>query len=415
MEVAGANTCDVTLLAADVEQLGMDLQAFNAKDDVDTLFLHTLAPLDVALFIKSCQQLHDGGHLLAVACGADERLHDFGVLGQAIERGLDLFDFGFQCCFAQHTDVSIETMIGYMDEPVLFADEVENAFFRKKLRFHQMFPFGIFQFIVSAIGKLHQILMILIASTGQRSIEFADVQTFEDLLLHALWHVAIIKHTDRLTAFATVYANGDTFHGTIVGIIVYLHFGIFGEFETVSTVVARLEPDEDKRQTEANDIIKIHDIVKAVGRRNLNEASKRLVRNLDNGIFRPGILDNRLFYDEIDAVVLQCAEVFDLAEPNRIGRSVELIVVEVLQPFLLLVVELGLVEHPYLVQLQLTEYLMSGFGIFFTVAFVEQVDSLDGALDILFGALVHVVAGQDSVERGHTNAKELIKIVGVDA
>ncbi len=376
----------------------MDLQSLHAEDDIYAFLLHALAPLDVALLVEAGEQLHHSCHLLAVAGCADECLDDLGVLGQPIERGFDFFDLWLQCRLTQHTDVSVEAVVGDMDKPVFLTDEIQNALLRKKLRFHQMLPFRIFQFVVSTVGELHQVLMVLIASAGQRGVEFADVEALKNLFLHALWHVAVVEHTDRFTAFAAVHADSDTLHSTVVGIVVYLHLGIFGELKAVGAEVARPESDEDKWQAESDDVVEIHDVVVSVGSRYLNEASKCLVGHLDDGIFRACVFDDGFLYDQIDAVVFQGAQILDFAEPDRVCRTVEFVVVEILKPFLLFIVELRLVDHSDLVEFQLAEHLSCGFGVFLAVALVEQVDGLDRALHILLSALVHVVAGQDTVE-----------------
>ena len=52
----------------------MNLQSFYTEDYVHALFLHALAPLDVALLVEACQKLYYGSHLLTVAGSGDERL-----------------------------------------------------------------------------------------------------------------------------------------------------------------------------------------------------------------------------------------------------------------------------------------------------------------------------------------------------
>ena len=105
----------------------MDFQSFHAEDDVHAFLLHALAPLDIALLVEAGQQFHDGRHLLAVAGSTDESLDHFGVLGQAIERGLDLLHLWFQRSLAQHADVSVETVVGNVDKLIFLTDEIQDA------------------------------------------------------------------------------------------------------------------------------------------------------------------------------------------------------------------------------------------------------------------------------------------------
>ena len=53
----------------------MNLQSFYTEDYVYALFLHALAPLDVALLVETCQKLYHGSYLLTVAGSSDECLH----------------------------------------------------------------------------------------------------------------------------------------------------------------------------------------------------------------------------------------------------------------------------------------------------------------------------------------------------
>ena len=129
MKVTGAHTSQIAFGGRDVQEFGMNLQTFHAKDNVHAFFLHALAPLDVAFFVEPSQQLDDGRHLLAVLCCANQGLHHLGIFGQAIERGLDFLDFRAQGCFSQHANVAVERVVGNMDETVFLPDEVEDTFF----------------------------------------------------------------------------------------------------------------------------------------------------------------------------------------------------------------------------------------------------------------------------------------------
>ena len=79
----------LSILHADVSNLGMHLQVLHAEDDVDAGILHLLRPADIRSFVETCQQFDDHRHFLAVAGSTDEGTHHLGVLGQAVKRGLD--------------------------------------------------------------------------------------------------------------------------------------------------------------------------------------------------------------------------------------------------------------------------------------------------------------------------------------
>ena len=140
VEVARADAGDVAFLRFDVEQFGVYFQAFHTIYHIDAFLLHALAPFDVALLVEAGQQFHHGRHLLAVACGADERLHHLGVFGQAVECGLDAFHLRLERRLAQQSDVAVERMVGHMYEEVFLPDLRQDAFFREKFAAHHVLP-----------------------------------------------------------------------------------------------------------------------------------------------------------------------------------------------------------------------------------------------------------------------------------
>ena len=145
----------------------MNLQSFYTEDHVHALFLHALAPLDVALLVETGQKLYHGSHLLAVAGSGDECFHYLRILCQTIEGGLDGLYFWFGSCLTEHADVAVEAMIGYMDKTVFFTNLVEDALVGEEFRFHDRSPFFVLQFLVSAIWERHQILVVLVSTASQ--------------------------------------------------------------------------------------------------------------------------------------------------------------------------------------------------------------------------------------------------------
>ncbi len=90
------------------EQLGVNFQSFYTEDYVYALFLHALAPLDVALLVETSQKLYYGSYLLAVAGSGDECLDYLSILRQTIEGGLDRLYLWLGSCLTEHTDVAVE-------------------------------------------------------------------------------------------------------------------------------------------------------------------------------------------------------------------------------------------------------------------------------------------------------------------
>ncbi|CUQ62822.1 Uncharacterised protein [Segatella copri] len=62
-----------------------------------------------------------------------------------------------------------------------------------------------------------------------------------------LRHLLIVDYAHGFTLLTAVYTQCNLLHGSEVGIIVHLHFGILGKLETESTVGALLETEEYQR------------------------------------------------------------------------------------------------------------------------------------------------------------------------
>ena len=252
-----------------------------------------------------------------------------------------------------------------MYEAVFLAYLLEERLLGKEFGLHHGLPLLIFQFVVTAVGKRHEVAVVLIASCSERSVKFAHIKTVENALLHVAWHVLVVYHSDWFATLSRVHTKRNLLHSAVVGIVVYLHFGILGELKGVGFVCRRLGADEYQRQTEAYHVVEIHDVVEAVALRYAYEAAVHTVGNLDDGIlhlaFRVGV---SLLYDKVNAVVLKRIEVVDGRESDGICRAVELVVIQTLEELLLLVVELGLLKQSDVVLFEFGEYALYHFGVF---------------------------------------------------
>ena len=397
MEVARTDAGYVAFLRLDIEQFRVNLQTLHTEDDVDAFLLHTFAPLDVALLVKSGEQFHYRRHLLAVASRRDESFHHLRVLGESIERSLDCLHLGLDGSLSQHTYVSIKTMVGHVYESIFLTYLVENALVGYKFRLHDRCPFLVFQVLVSTIRERHQVFVILISSACERSIEFFGVEALTQFLLHLAWHLMVVDDAHGFALLATVHTQGNLLHGAKVGIVVHLHLGVLGKLETVGTVGAFLETEEDKGQTVTDDVVEIHDVVEAVAGRYFHPSSVYAVGHFDDGIFLLIILLLAFLYDEIDAVVFQYGEVFYFREPDGVDRTIELVVEELRQEVLLLVVEAGFGNEANLVAFQFLENSIHRLSVFFRIRFIELIDGFERFLDLLFCFFVELML-QHAVE-----------------
>ncbi len=304
-------------------------------------------------------------------------------------------------------------MVWYVDETVFLTNLVEDALVGEEFRFHDRCPLLVFQFLVAAIRERHQILMVLVSSASQRCIQLLGVQSLTQLLLKFLRHLLVVDNAHGFTLLTAVYAQGNLLHGTEVCIIVHLHLGILGKLETEGTIGALLETEEYQWQTVSDYIVEIHDVVETIACRYLYPASINSIRYLYYGIFLLLVILS-LFHGEVDAVVLQGREIVYLVEPDRVDRTIELVVEELRKEILLLVVELVFGEQANLVNFKLSENCIHRFSVFFRIRFIEFINCLERFLDLLLGILFELLV-EHAVERCYSNAEELVEVVGVNS
>ena len=91
------------------------------------------------------------------------------------------------------------------------------------------------------------------------------------------------------------------------------------------------------------------------------------------------------------------------------------VVVELFQPFLLLLVELCLVDKADVMLFQLGEDVVGGLGIFLAVLLVEEVDGLYRLFQFLLDFLRRVATGNDTIQGCHADTEKLIEVVGINA
>ena len=159
----------------------MYLQPLYTKNDVDARIFHTFAPLYIAGFVETRQQLNYHRHFFPVLGRSNQGFHHLAVFSQTVKSGFDRLDTWGNCGLAQQLDIMVERMIRHVQETVFFTNQVQHASCTGKLRQKQRFPCRIFQIATAAIRKLHQVFMVLVTSAGQGRIEFVERQVQHNL------------------------------------------------------------------------------------------------------------------------------------------------------------------------------------------------------------------------------------------
>ena len=207
MEVARTDAGDVRpALHPDVDNLRVHLQSFHAEDDLDARLLHALRPVDVRSLVETCQQLDDHGHLLAVTGCPDEGAHHLRLSCQAIERNLDALHLLAHGSLLKDAYEGVEVVVGDVDEAVLLPDAVEQARRTVQLPFQDGGPCGITQVGTAAVGKAHEVLVVLVASACQHGVQAVQVELAEDALEQVLRDACVVEDAEGLAALAALHA-----------------------------------------------------------------------------------------------------------------------------------------------------------------------------------------------------------------
>ena len=133
----------------------------------------------------------------------------------------------------QDTDECVETVIGHVQETVLSPDALQNTAGPVQRRPADSRHRGIFQGTSRKRGELHQILVVLVASSAQDSVPLPKVQLAEYTPQQVFRHILVIDKSQRLSFLPALEALRYLLENAAALVIVYLHLGIAGELEGI--------------------------------------------------------------------------------------------------------------------------------------------------------------------------------------
>ena len=143
MHIAGTDAGDVTLPCLDESQLAVDLEVPGTEEHPHAGVSHLLGKGDVALLIKSRQQLDHTGHFLAVTCRSHQSLDDRGVLRHAVDRRLDLLHVFTDRRLLEHPDKGVEAVVGEVEPLILTPDRVKHTSLKVRMSTDDRVPGGV--------------------------------------------------------------------------------------------------------------------------------------------------------------------------------------------------------------------------------------------------------------------------------
>ena len=316
MEVASAYAGNISFARGYQQQLGVNLQSLYAKNHLNTCFLHLLAPFDIALFVKSCQEFNHHGNLLAITGGTDECVHHFGIFGKAVQCGMNMRNVATEGSLAQHTDERVERVIGHVDKTVFFTNGVKNAFGGFQVGLDDGWSGAVLQLFQSKVGKCHQVFVVLIPATTHDGVKLVDIQARHDFAQQILGHIRIIDDSYRFASFSALHSLCHFLQCAGIEVVVYFHLCVLGKLEGIRFKGTGAMPNEDKGETEADYIIQIHDAVAVVVGRYYHKTPIYLGRHAYQGVIHHRLLlvfnPLRAAHSQKDAIVSRgCADFLD--------------------------------------------------------------------------------------------------------
>ena len=238
VEIAGTDVavvCDVAcLLPLDQDQLAVHLQARDTKHHLNAEVRQTLGPVDVGLFIKACLQLDHRQNPLSIVDCINESITDAGVASHPIQANPDAFYLGVQGRRLKQVDDVVEGVVGVVQQHVLLADLLEKTAFGFQSLQGDMCERSVLQVPGADIGKIHEILGIVVTTTRDQAIVFTHVEMFGQEPQQAVGHRRVVNEAYGFCLLASLQADLHLLYQTVRYACIDLQLRIPGEFDCVS-------------------------------------------------------------------------------------------------------------------------------------------------------------------------------------
>ena len=124
---AQAAAGSVALPAHNHQHLGVCFVADDAVNDMSADFFELGGPADIGFFVEARHEFDDDGDFLAVACGAQQRLHQHGIRSGAIDGHLDGNDLRIGGSLVNERNNGQKTLVRVMQQNVVFTQGFKNT------------------------------------------------------------------------------------------------------------------------------------------------------------------------------------------------------------------------------------------------------------------------------------------------
>jgi hypothetical protein len=237
----------------------VDFQPRDAKEYPGSGFFELPGPVDIGVLVKTGLKLYDGGDLFAVLQGVDEGADDAGVAGNAVQADLDVLHIGVYGGFAQQVDVVRELVVGVVQQDVFLVQQAQDALPVFDVGMGHGGLGGVLQGRTPDVGEVHEVLEVVVPSTGDKVVVVAQVELFLDVVQEISGDVLVIDQPHGLAFAAAAYAPGDFLQEALGDVVVDVQLGIAGELDGVGFVFVVFEQGHGFFEVQPDDVVEQDD------------------------------------------------------------------------------------------------------------------------------------------------------------
>src|SRR5664280_921601 len=132
-------------------------------------------------------------------------------------------------------------MIGEMEHDILLLYRRQNTFPGLNIPVAYGYQRLIVKFLFAKVGKMHEILEVMIPVGRNNDIIGTKIQFLCDDFKQVIRHFPVVNKSDRRTPFPLVKASGELIDITFRYIVNYLKFGILGKLDGIREALVKIE------------------------------------------------------------------------------------------------------------------------------------------------------------------------------
>src|SRR5437868_679545 len=182
------------------QRFAVRFQSDHAIDNMRACFLQLTGPANIGGLIKARAQFDQGGDLLAIVGGLDQRL-DYGrIAARSVKRNLDREHLRIGGGALDKADNGIETFVGMMQQNILFAHDLENVGLRRQGRIGCGLKGPVFQFRESIVRHQWHEMRHREGAIELVEVCLLQIEKGEEQIAEIVWTIRFYFETDGIAA-----------------------------------------------------------------------------------------------------------------------------------------------------------------------------------------------------------------------